>query len=90
MSQNDEAGPAEERGGTQGRGGGEGQGRGGGGQGRGGGGRGRGRGGGGAGAGGHCVCPQCGHRVPHVRGQPCNEQECPGCGVTMTRDVAEE
>jgi electron transport complex protein RnfB len=74
MSQNDEAGPPQEGGRGQGRGGG----------------RGRGRGGGGAGAGGHCVCPQCGHKVPHVRGQPCNEQRCPECGATMTRDIAQE
>ena len=38
-----------------------------------------------AGPGGGCVCPKCGHRVPHVRGQPCNEMTCLKCGTTMTR-----
>ncbi|MBW2739863.1 MAG: hypothetical protein JRE64_13685 [Deltaproteobacteria bacterium] len=39
----------------------------------------QGRGGGGrmggpfaAGPDGECVCPKCGHKVSHVRGQPCN------------------
>jgi len=52
-----------------------------------GGGRGRGRMGGplAAGPGGVCVCPQCGHKVPHVPGQPCNQTACPKCGTTLTR-----
>lgn len=54
--------------------------------GRGGGQGGRGRGGGfGAGPGGECVCPQCGARVEHVRGQPCTSRQCPKCGSAMTR-----
>lgn len=50
----------------------------------GGGGRGR-MGGRGAGPGGDCVCPNCGRKVPHQRGVPCNTIRCPGCGQTMTR-----
>ena len=52
----------------------------------------QGRGGGGrmggpfaAGPDGECVCPKCGHKVSHVRGQPCNQITCPKCGTTMTR-----
>jgi hypothetical protein len=61
-----------------------------GGQGRGGGrgqGQGPGRKGGSkaAGPGGDCICPNCGHRVPHQVGQPCYEVKCPKCGATMTR-----
>jgi hypothetical protein len=62
-------------------------------------GRGRGRGGGrgqgrglgrmggpkAAGPDGKCICPDCGHKVPHVVGQPCNEKKCPKCGTMMTR-----
>jgi hypothetical protein len=64
------------RGGGTGRGGGRG------------GGRGPGRMGGpaAAGPGGSCVCPSCGHRQPHVTGQPCYEVECPKCGNRMTRE----
>ena len=38
-----------------------------------------------AGPGGQCVCPQCGQRVPHVVGQPCNQKICPKCVVPMAR-----
>lgn len=38
-----------------------------------------------AGAGGDCVCPECGHREPHQRGQPCYQKNCPECGTKMTR-----
>jgi endogenous inhibitor of DNA gyrase (YacG/DUF329 family) len=31
------------------------------------------------------VCPQCGHRVPHERGVPCTERQCPECGANMAR-----
>jgi hypothetical protein len=53
-----------------------------------GGGRGPGRMGGpkAAGPGGNCVCPNCGHRVPHVAGQPCYQRQCPKCGTQMTRE----
>ena len=40
----------------------------------------------GSGPGGYCVCPSCGHKVPHTRYQPCNERKCPNCGATMTKE----
>lgn len=61
-----------------GRGGGRGSGSGGG----------RGLGGGtrpGSGVGGVCVCPKCGHEVPHQVGVPCYNVKCPKCGATMVR-----
>ncbi len=64
------------RGSGGGRGGGAGRGRG----------QGPGRmGGTGAGPGGECVCPACGHREPHVVGQPCYRKRCPKCGTPMVR-----
>ena len=53
-----------------------------------GGGRGPGLGGGpkAAGPGGYCLCPNCGHKVPHQVGQPCYEVQCPNCGTNMTRE----
>ena len=53
-----------------------------------GGGRGPGRMGGpkAAGPGGNCVCPNCGHKVPHRVGQPCYQMTCPKCGTKMTRE----
>ena len=30
-----------------------------------------------------CVCPECGHELPHKRGVPCAEVECPKCGAAM-------
>lgn len=30
-----------------------------------------------------CVCPSCGHEVPHVRGKPCTTRKCPKCGTKM-------
>ena len=39
-----------------------------------------------AGPGGNCICPNCGHKAPHVAGQPCDQQACPKCGTTMARE----
>jgi len=39
-----------------------------------------------AGPGGNCVCPKCGYKEPHSRGQPCNQKTCPKCGTQMTRE----
>lgn len=51
------------------------------------GGRGMGRGSGyGLGPGGNCVCPECGHKVPHQRGVPCYEMKCPNCGGQMVHE----
>jgi len=48
-------------------------------------GQGRGFSGGNPGSGGNCVCPNCGERVPHQQGVPCNAVNCPKCGNKMTR-----
>lgn len=32
-----------------------------------------------------CVCPACGKTLPHERGNPCFEKQCPECGTTMVR-----
>lgn len=48
-----------------------------------------GRGGGnrpGFGAGGYCVCPNCGLKMLHKAGLPCNWQDCPECGTKMVRE----
>jgi hypothetical protein len=34
---------------------------------------------------GECVCSKCGHKEPHLAGQPCFDRKCPECGETMTR-----
>jgi len=39
-----------------------------------------------AGPGGNCVCPSCGKRVPHERGVPCYQRECPNCGTRLVRE----
>ena len=39
-----------------------------------------------AGPGGQCVCPGCGHKIPHEAGQPCYDITCPKCGATMVRE----
>lgn len=57
-----------------------------GGRGQGGGG---GRGGGnkpGSGPSGNCVCPNCGHREPHLVGQRCMDRVCSKCGTRMIRE----
>ena len=35
---------------------------------------------------GNCVCPNCGEKVLHQRGTPCNEHQCPSCGTRMFKD----
>jgi hypothetical protein len=40
----------------------------------------------GSGPGGNCICPQCGHKVPHEVCQPCMEVACPNCGAKMRRE----
>ncbi len=40
-----------------------------------------------AGVEGFCVCPNCGTKVKHQRGVPCNSVKCPQCGKIMTRGV---
>ncbi len=32
-----------------------------------------------------CVCPGCGHELPHIKGEPCRETFCPQCGVSLKR-----
>ena len=38
------------------------------------------------GPGGNCICPKCGHKEPHIAGQPCNHKMCSKCGTQMTRE----
>lgn len=40
-----------------------------------------------AGPEGYCVCPKCGAKVTHQRGQPCNSIKCQQCGSVMTREA---
>lgn len=42
-----------------------------------------------AGPEGYCVCPNCGHKVKHLAGKPCNRQKCAKCGTQMTREIYE-
>jgi predicted DNA-binding protein (UPF0251 family) len=35
-----------------------------------------------------CVCPGCGHELPHKKGEPCRETSCPHCGVSLKRKGA--
>jgi hypothetical protein len=37
-------------------------------------------------SGGFCVCPKCGHREPHLRGRPCQEEHCHECGAKLLRE----
>jgi predicted DNA-binding protein (UPF0251 family) len=32
-----------------------------------------------------CVCPACGHELPHLKGEPCWQRLCPQCGTSMKR-----
>ena len=38
------------------------------------------------GAGGFCLCPRCGEKIPHIRGERCIEQRCPKCNSKMIRE----
>ena len=40
----------------------------------------------GSGPGGNCVCPDCGAKVAHTTGVPCNQVACPECGTKMTKE----
>ena len=35
---------------------------------------------------GGCVCPQCGTKATHERGEPCTMMRCPKCGGPMVRE----
>ena len=35
---------------------------------------------------GFCICPHCNTKVPHQRGVPCRERNCPECGKIMIRE----
>jgi hypothetical protein len=39
-----------------------------------------------AGPDGNCVCLECGHKIKHLAGKPCNQQNCPKCGAQMIRE----
>ncbi len=34
---------------------------------------------------GTCICPECGHEVPHKSGLSCVEVNCEKCGASMVR-----
>jgi hypothetical protein len=40
----------------------------------------------GSGPDGECVCPSCGHKLPHQAGQRCLDIPCPKCGTRMVRE----
>lgn len=35
---------------------------------------------------GFCICMHCNTRIPHVKGVPCRENDCPQCGKKMIRE----
>jgi uncharacterized protein len=35
---------------------------------------------------GHCICTHCNTRIPHLKGKPCRENQCPKCGRAMLRE----
>lgn len=40
----------------------------------------------GSGPGGNCICPECGLKVAHITGIPCNQIECSKCGIKMIKE----
>ena len=32
-----------------------------------------------------CVCPECGCEVPHLKGEPCRDNTCSQCGISLKR-----
>ncbi len=34
----------------------------------------------------YCICPECGVKIPHRRGIPCQNEKCPDCGNEMFRE----
>jgi len=34
----------------------------------------------------YCICPECGYRIKHTPGFPCNDLSCPECGGLMARE----
>jgi hypothetical protein len=35
---------------------------------------------------GYCICVHCDTRIPHPKGEPCREKNCPKCGKKMLRE----
>lgn len=35
---------------------------------------------------GNCICVHCNIQVPHTKGKPCRENNCPQCGKKMMRE----
>jgi hypothetical protein len=35
---------------------------------------------------GYCICVYCNIRIPHPKGEPCREKNCPQCGKNMMRE----
>jgi len=40
----------------------------------------------GGGPGGYCACQKCGYKIPHERGVPCSQLECPKCKINLVRE----
>ena len=35
---------------------------------------------------GNCICVHCNTTIPHAKGKPCRENDCPKCGKKMMRE----
>ena len=35
---------------------------------------------------GFCICINCGTKIPHIKGKPCREDNCPQCGKKFIRE----